>query len=113
MDEFFPIKYKRPSHKWNYETLKIETLKYKTRKDFYICNNNAFQTCCRNGWLNEFFPEKENRIFKWFYNECLDKSKLYKNRKAFQNGCCGAFKSSKRNGWLDEFFPKNKKKLDN
>jgi len=44
--------------KWNYETAKKESLKYKSRGEFYYNKQGAYKRALINGWLNEFFPKK-------------------------------------------------------
>jgi predicted GIY-YIG superfamily endonuclease len=38
---------------WSIENCKLEALKYKTRSDFNIKSNGAYNACCKNNWLDD------------------------------------------------------------
>ena len=42
---------------WNYENCKIESIKYKTRSEFYKKSNYIYGVSRKNNWLNDFFPK--------------------------------------------------------
>ena len=43
--------------KWNYESCKEESSKYKNRTDFCRYKRKAYDLCVRNGWIDEFFEK--------------------------------------------------------
>lgn len=45
--------------KWTYEACKAESAKYAQRGDFAKYSKTAYMKSWKNGWLGEFFPEKE------------------------------------------------------
>ena len=54
--------FKRPKAtniKWTYETCKAESAKYAQRGDFAKYSKTAYLKSWKNGWLDEFFPEKK------------------------------------------------------
>jgi len=44
--------------KWNYEKCKIESLKYKNKRQFCIGCGSGYNSAYKNNWLNEFFPKR-------------------------------------------------------
>jgi hypothetical protein len=56
LDEFFPNDKKII---WNYETCKEESKKYLTRCEMKFKCYSAYKLCCKNGWIDEFFPKNE------------------------------------------------------
>lgn len=91
--------------KWNYERCKEESLKYKTRPEFYKKSSGAYRAAKKNGWLDDYIWLKKTYGI-WTYDTCLQESLKYTSRWKFRLGSSGAYGVSWRNGWLDEFFPK-------
>lgn len=49
--------------KWDYESCKEESSKYKSRGKFQKGCVSAYKVARKSGWLDEFFPKtKKNRI---------------------------------------------------
>ena len=44
--------------KWNKETCYEEAKKYSTRSEFYKGCSSAYNVACKNGWMDELFPQK-------------------------------------------------------
>lgn len=94
----------KPSGYWTYERCYEEAKKYSTRQSFSRNASGAYHASKKNGWLDEFFPQKN-----YTYAECKNiaeqsSTKSYMNKHYHQ-----AYKVSKVNGWIDEFFPAVKK----
>jgi predicted GIY-YIG superfamily endonuclease len=49
----------KPSGYWTKEKCKEESLKYKTRLEFQKGSGGAYQSCCKNGWLDEICNDME------------------------------------------------------
>jgi predicted GIY-YIG superfamily endonuclease len=98
--------------KWDYDSCKEESLKYKSRFEFYKGSSGAHESSRRNGWLDEVcshMVELKKPKNHWTKENCIQESLKYKTRTEFKKGSGSAYQSSRRNGWLDEFFPKTKK----
>lgn len=46
--------------KWNYETCKKMSIKFKNRLEFKKKLGRAYETSRKNCWLDEFFPNKHH-----------------------------------------------------
>ena len=92
--------------KWDYESVKEEASKYKSRREFWKGNGSAYQVARKNGWLDDCF----GHMYKsWDYESVKEEASKYKSRNEFRKGSGGAYAAALKNGWLDEFFPKTKK----
>ena len=60
---FIKVKPKHPPRKWWYESCKEEALKYKNRSEFAVKSKGAYGVSLKNGWLDEFYPEKHKNQF--------------------------------------------------
>ena len=49
---------KKPSGYWTKERCTLEAKKYKKRNKFKKGSGSAFDSACRNGWLDGFFPKR-------------------------------------------------------
>jgi hypothetical protein len=95
--------------KWDYETCKEETSKYKTRYKLQKNNPSLYSTLYRNGWLDEFLGKSKRKpIGYWTYEKCNEEALKYITISEFQKNSSSAYNTSRKNNWLDEFFPKNK-----
>ena len=91
--------------KWDYDSCKEESLKYKTRGEFKKESVGAYLSSHRNGWLDEVcghMVELRKPNVYWTKENCLQESLKYKTRNKFSRGSVGAYESSRKNGWLDE-----------
>lgn len=111
LDDFFPeTKHpRRYNHSyWTYERCKEAASKYKRRRDFDLCCRGGYKSAWRNGWLDDFFGEKNIKPLG-FWNDksnCKEEAAKYKTRSEFSDKCGGGYNSALDHGWLDEFFPK-------
>jgi len=103
----------KPWGYWTKENCLQESLKYKTRGEFYKGSGSAYESSRKNGWLDEVCGHMEELRIPyghWTIKEnCRKESLKYKTRGEFQKGSSGAHYSSRKDNWLDEFFPKTKK----
>ena len=98
--------------KWDYDSCQKESLKYKTRYEFFKGSSGAYQSCCRNRWLDDIcshMGDKRKHSGYWTKEKCRIEALKYKTRNEFFKESRSAYNSSWKNGWLDEFFPKTKK----
>jgi hypothetical protein len=47
------IELKKPNGYWDYNTCKVEALKHNTKNEFKRYNKTAYNTACRNKWINK------------------------------------------------------------
>lgn len=85
------------------ENCALEAAKYTKRNDFSIGSQAAYRWSCKNGWIDEFFPNSRKPLT---YEECRDIAANCKGRHDLEKKNNSVYKASRRNGWLDEFFPK-------
>ena len=95
------------SRKWFKENTYEESLLYKTVGDFQKGNSGAYKAAVRNGWIDEFYPDRKiiKKFIEYNYEEAKKEASLYKNISSFEKNSRSAYTSSKNNGWLEEFFP--------
>ena len=57
------VSIKNPRFFWNYDTCKIESMKYKSRSEFFKKAPYAYEVASKNKWLDDFFKkyQKENK----------------------------------------------------
>jgi predicted GIY-YIG superfamily endonuclease len=108
------VELRKPKNHWVIkENCLQESLKYKTRSEFYKGSIGAYNSSWKNKWLDEVCSHMGDKIKPsgyWNIKEnCLQKSLKYKTRGEFQKGSSGAYNSSWKNKWLNEFFPKTEK----
>jgi len=89
---------------WTKERCKEEALKYNSRREFRINSYNAYNTCTKNGWLEEVcirLPGWKPKNY-WTKERCKEEALKYKTRHEFELGNTSAYLTSRRNNWLDE-----------
>ena len=102
--------------KWTFEKCKEESLKYKTKKEFYKNNNSAYNSAIKNNWLdilcNHMKTKKVHKFGYWTKEKCREESEKFKTRTELYKKSTGAYNAMLKNGWLDElcFDLKTKKK---
>ena len=100
--------------KWDYDSCKKESLKYKTRGEFCKGSGSAYASSRKNGWLDDVcnhMVELRKPYGYWNIKEnCLQESLKYKTRIEFQKGSGGAYASSRKNGWLGEYVLSSRQK---
>lgn len=115
---------KRIAHnkKWDYDSVREEAKKYKSRKEFSTNARGAYKVACANGWMNDYAwfdnthevlskAVKAARPSKWTYDVCKQIALDSKGRLDFRKKSSGAYNASWANKWLDDFFPKGKKSI--
>ena len=92
---------------WTKEKCQVESLKYKTKKDFYKNNNSAYRSSIRNGWLDEITLHMKELIKPknyWTKEKCEEMSKKCKNKYDFCKKYKSSYNKSYYNNWLNDFF---------
>lgn len=79
-----------------YEFAKLCSGKYDFMKKYRVPYNNAL----KNGWLEEFFPNKKE--LKWNRENSQEIALLYNSRREFSKKNHYVYKMSCRNGWIDD-----------
>lgn len=98
------------------KTLQDEVAKYKTRAEFQMANNNAYQGAIYNGMLDDLFKDKPNQGFSddrkktdhFTIEELKDEVTKYETRGDFQKGNKYAYQVAYYKGLLDELFKNHK-----
>lgn len=108
-------------NKWNFESLKKEALKYKTRSDFqknnpaaYLCSSRRkdHNLICSHMPIRKNTDGKNNPSFKWT-NEMLHQEALkYNTRGEFQKGSPSAYIISRRRKILDQICSHMPNRID-
>lgn len=90
---------------WTKEACKYEAKKYKSRGEFAIESNGAYEAARKNGWLDSYtwFEEKRKKDGYWNYDTCIKEAKKYKSRVEFQRNNGVAYRVARKNGWLDDY----------
>lgn len=90
---------------WTKESCKNEAKKYKSRSEFAIKSNGAYEAARKNGWLDSYtwFEEKRKKDGYWTYDTCHEEAKKYRSRRAFGMNCGTAYRVARKNGWLDDY----------
>jgi predicted GIY-YIG superfamily endonuclease len=89
--------------KWNFDTVKDEALKYKTRGEFSKKSPSAYGAAKKNGWyekVTEHMPKSktQKRDFEDIRNVALK----YKSPEEFREKDYGAYQAARKNGWYEE-----------
>lgn len=94
---------------WTHDKCIEEALKYNTKSDFNLHSKGAYDSCRRNGWLNEAyshmkpFNRKDLNLY-WTKEYCISKALLCDTRTEFRKKYGGAYDSARRHKWLDEIY---------
>lgn len=97
---------------WTDNRLQEEVNKYKTRGEFQIKNESAFQIAFRKGIIDELFKNhpnqgyNENRVIKgyWTNDKLQEEANKYKTINEFRINNLGAYKAAFRKGIIVELF---------
>jgi isopentenyldiphosphate isomerase len=96
---------KKPYGYWTFEKCQEESLKYKTRNEFFKNNGSAYNVSYKNRWLNQICSHMINtkKLPKyWTKEKCKIEALKYITRNEFQKNSKGAYQKSFHNGWLEE-----------
>lgn len=89
--------------KWDYESCKKETAKYSSRQELRKYNQSVYNSCLKNGWLEDFFDDWAKRKDKYWDNidNVLDAAKNSMGAKDMVRKYGGAYNSARKHGWLN------------
>jgi hypothetical protein len=88
--------------KWNYESCRIEALKYSTKNELRNKNQGCYKAARKNGFLDQICYHMISGKLKWDKNKVIEAAKEFKNRIEFKKNKQGAYSAALKNGWLDE-----------
>ena len=95
------------SRMWDYESVKLEALKYETKTEFRIKSGGAFVSALKNGWLDDIRSHMKLIMGYWdVFENVEEQAKKYRTRKDLQRGCRSASEGAYKNGWMDILYPK-------
>ena len=87
---------------WDYCKCKEEASKYHKIADFKVNSGSAYNSARRNGWLEEFFPNKKKRNGYWTKERAFEEARKYKTSFDFQTKSKTAYLTVCKNGWLKD-----------
>jgi predicted GIY-YIG superfamily endonuclease len=88
---------------WNYDKCKIESEKYKTRKELRANNSGAYRSSLNNNWLNEFYGEIKKHIkIDWNYDKCKNEAIKYNTKGEFDINNPSAYNFAYTHDFLNE-----------
>lgn len=70
--------------KWNYKTCKEEAKKYKSRSEFHQNSSGAYKVSLQKGYLNEFFPNKKQRLGRTVYKIDINTNQIIEETTTIQ-----------------------------
>lgn len=86
---------------WDYEACKQEAGKYRTTREFMEQSRGAYASSLSNGWIDEFFPNKQqarSRTKETF----IEASHKYNSIHEFIKGDPSMYSFGKKMGWIEE-----------
>ncbi len=91
--------------KWNYESCKIEAMKYASRGEFSEQSPVAWRVSKENGWLEDFdwLKPKKHSDGYWTYSRCYNEAKKYKKLIDFQKDSAVAYGVARKKKWLKDY----------
>ena len=94
----------------DYNNCRTVALQCKNASEFKELFGNAWLYAQQNGWLDDFFPKKQNKTH-WNEENSINEAKKYKTKKEFQKKCSGAYKFICKNKLMNKctWFLKIKK----
>ena len=97
---------------WTYDKCMEESRKFKYKSDFNLGSKGAYDSCRRNGWLNDAYAHmKKRKPHKiWSKKECLELALDYVSVFGFKNRSESAYNTCVTNGWLNELVFREIKK---
>lgn len=90
---------------WNFETCKIEALKYNTKTDFSLKSGGAYNASIKNGWLNDITEHmiafrKPNKY--WTFEMCQNEALKYNTKIEFRNNSSSAYQIAQKKKFLNK-----------
>ncbi|MEQ1716431.1 MAG: GIY-YIG nuclease family protein [Hyphomicrobium sp.] len=93
---------KMPNGTWNRERCAQEAQNYRSRAEFKRGSLSAYNTCLRNGWMDEFCSHMNPRRVPWTKEMCAEVARKHNSRATFASRDGAAYQAAWKNGWLDE-----------
>ena len=92
---------------WTKENCEKEALKYNSRYEFQVKSSGAYDSACKNGWLNDI--TKHMLIYRkyrnyWTKENCQIEAFKYKKISDFRKKSGSAYMTAFRNGWLNNIY---------
>jgi predicted GIY-YIG superfamily endonuclease len=87
---------------WNYENLRCESLKYKTKVDFRKYSPNAYHASTRLKVVDKICNHMVKLYPNWTYEELVSEAKKYTHRGEFLKNSKNAYNQCRRRGLLDD-----------
>ena len=100
--------------KWFYNETKAEASKYNSITAFAKGCRGAYKSALKRGWLDEFFPEKNNHT-PYTFEEFLEKQSEINIKVRFKEQYPSLYSRARLEGWLDKVSwvkPEPKTKID-
>ena len=85
--------------KWNYESCRIEALKYSTKNELRNKNQGCYNAARKNGFLDQICSNMISGKLKWDKNKIIEAAKKFKNRIEFKKNKQGAYSDELKNVW--------------
>lgn len=97
---------KKPKGYWTKELCRIESLKYKSKKELYDKNPGAYMSMFNNDWLEELCPHMNTKKPNGYWTEdrCREEAEKFNTKSQFQKNNGSAYRSALSKGWLDKWF---------
>lgn len=105
LDVAFPNRKRyKPKGYWTPETIREEAKKYRTKTEFTINSQVAFNHSLQyEGLLDDIFPKKEP--LSYTFEQCKELVKPYNSRMELSRNNNKLYLYVKNNGWLEELIP--------
>lgn len=90
--------------KWTYDKTKEEALKYKTRNEFKLKNQSAYNASKKHKWLDEFIPDLKKKTNGYWndLNNCKNAVKQCSSVKELMTKFGGCYNSIRKHNWFNE-----------
>lgn len=105
LDSAFPNRKRyKPKGYWTFDTIREEAKKYRTKTEFTINSQVAFNHSLKyEGILDDIFPKKEPLTYT--FDECKELIKPYSSRMDLSRNNSKLYLYVKQKGWLEELIP--------
>jgi predicted GIY-YIG superfamily endonuclease len=91
--------------KWTFEICRLEALKYTTKKEFILNNENAYNACLKNKWIGlvcSHMVELKKLNNYWTKERCHEKALKYSLRSQFIKEANSIYSKAFAKGWAEE-----------
>jgi len=92
---------KLPNGFWTKENCAKEAEKYKYRTKFCRESGGAYNTCLKNGWLEELCKHMNSKQ-SFSFDECKASALKFNSKSSFMKGAGKEHNFAKKNGWLNK-----------